>query len=245
MLQLNAQTMEAIESKKLERAQQLSSLIAHSFDVSNEVQQKKFKSYLDSFELKSNILFIVYGLYSKFSYNIATLVLSLFLPVPYVCFFLMSNVSVSSVLAKLVINEYMNQFNLELNDMKRIYEWCLEKKSIDNLLKHSDIQRLMKLIAPFCDNKFMIRWNTIQEQKNQTGFLSTVYNFFSRPETHTDIDAFKHKIENRGFDLNWYSALRNAFQFFSHDHDLKTWLSSCFPDAFKTLEITHSSLYQH
>lgn len=202
-------------------------LTSKPFDLKNKEQLAALNQYINHFEDSANQMYLYQSKmteWENFWMIVATLSLSEFadslLP-----FFLYCGIT-DTILEKFNVTDFYEQ----LEEMKLIYNWCLKNNepvyngitNNNELLANVDIQRFIKLIAPFCTTDFIIVWPKVSVQEKSTKpvlhFFSTAYSFFTPVTTGIDnnrLNDLKIKVEHRKLDVNVLNGIERAINYFT------------------------------
>lgn len=226
------------QAKKL-RKKNLAELIAFTsgeFNLDDKEQQLKFKKYIDEFELAVNKMYIFQYMEKGLIPGLAFIIPSWLLPIPNFVNYLFTSLLYFGVAGALAKHFRMTDFLEKQQEIETIYNWCLKNKqslyidSIDNSkkLESPQIQRLIKLLAPLCDPKFMIAWPTTRGTWSRTinaGYsaLSATFSMFSQAQTleQQRLEDLKTKVEKEELSLNTYTGFEQAIRYFANSPDFK------------------------
>lgn len=236
MDKLNHSGMKKITNRKRNRADNLHSLTDKPFNINNTDQVSALNKYLDDFELNVNQMYLFQGLSSQIKTHFAAILIgSVALPG------FINSVLTSSfylIIMSHFLQKYkMDEFHNQLNEMKKIYNWCLKNGqevyscSIDNTTKlaNPDIQRLIKMLAPLCSRKFICVWPNITEKSEPKSALGTVIevsrNIYSRffitnPQSD-QLKLLQTKVEKDDLSLNAFQGLCSSISFFTSKERIK------------------------
>lgn len=251
MNQLNHEQLVAFEQKIQKQQDDITQLTANSFDVSNSEHLVALKKYINHFELNVNRMYLFRAMSIGTETLLASLVITRVLPLPQAFHYLFSSCLYLGVAGHILQRLSMTDFYQEKKNIERIYNWCLKDNKSDleitNNMNNSDIQRLIKLLAPFCSIEQVRAWHPPQNaKKNQNswspGYLllsNSINLFYQQRQTSVDIgkiNEIKHKVESRGYDLDVFNGLSQALQYFSGNSDFRDLLTSQFSNPLILLE---------
>ena len=244
MGKINKQGMDEVAKQRENRKSKLESFIKNDFDLENKEQQLEFKKYIDSFELSVNQMY----LYQGASYGLGVWGCSWgigkVLPIPdFLNYFFVSSLYLGA--AGYILGQFRTtDFFDQLQEMKAIYKWCFQAKQEDNPQKllSTEVQRLIKLLAPLCDADFMIVWPRELpkvDEKNpwsktlSAGYLAlsaTASIFFRSPAQSTiageRLKQLKINVEKNELNLSAYSGFEQAIRYFATSPEFRTFITS-------------------
>lgn len=222
---------EASQAKKLE---ELRVLTSKPFDPGNPEHTGTLKRYIDNFEFKANQMYLYQSLSAGFTDWKGVWLIGLFLPLPEFVKYFITQFFYVNLLGFALAKFSFTDFNNQLKEMKTLYNWSLKggednyHSSINNAenLVNPDIQRMIKLIAPFCSTDFMIAWTKITEDKEkplstwQRGYnlVSSGLSWFSSAKSIADenkINEMKRGVEIRNFDIGAIDGLEQSIKYFT------------------------------
>ena len=154
--------MEEVGKINEERLRELRQLIATPFNPTNKKQIRLLDDYLNRFELSANSMQLYRNLENLFIWGIVYSFAQVIIPIlPDLKY----TILIGWVCSKLK-NHRLKESEMELQEMKIIYNWCLKngdnvynsKINNDQNLANPSIQRLIKLLAPICRVEFMMAW---------------------------------------------------------------------------------------
>lgn len=218
---LTVEGMAAVEKAKKERVEALARFTSKPFDPKDIEQQNKFREYIDSFECSRHQMYFFQGMSAGLKIWFA----GYFLPLPEFANYFFTISLYCGVAGHILQHFSINEFHDQLNEMKVIYNWCLkggqqEYNGVDNTaaLLNSDVQRLMKILAPLCTTDFMVAWKKEESQKFYTSAVSYVSSFFTAShkvdDTLNQLYLLKNSVEKREFDVGAFKGCQEAIHYF-------------------------------
>jgi hypothetical protein len=225
--------MNAIEEKSKERATALSLFLAKPFNLDNSEQLKTIKKYNDDFEFALNQTY----LFQAGLHGMPLGFIGYILPLPQFVTHSFAGVFWLGA-ASLILKCYsIKEFNEQLLEMKEIYKWCsnnIHEIDKSKTLSNPEIQRLIKLIAPLCDTKFMVTWSPVESlaSKQDDGWINMLWrNKPTIEANHTR--ELKSGVEKRSFDVGVLQGLFQAITYFSQHEIYKGMMSNIWSGASK------------
>ncbi|WP_392537149.1 hypothetical protein [Legionella sp. 227] len=231
MGKLTVDGMSAVEKAKKDRAEALRSLTSTPFNVNDEKQQAALKKYINDFEYNANLMYLFQGMSTGLTAWGGSWLAGFLLPIPEFAKYFLSMFLYCGAAGYILQNFSLADFHNQLDEMKVIYNWCLKKNQpeydgTDNteILSNSDVQRMIKLMAPLCPTEFMCVWKKVtsaEETKTSiwSGFYHA-YSLFSAPKTDVDLNRLqdlKASVERRELDVGIYKGVESAVRYFATD----------------------------
>lgn len=232
MGKLTVDGMTAVEKAKRDRAEALRTLTSKPFNLNDEVQQATFKKYINDFEYNANLMYLFQGMSTGLTAGGGGWLAGFLLPIPEFANYFLSMFLYCGVAGYILQNFSIADFHNQLDEMKVIYNWSLKKNqpeydgATDNtaILSNSDVQRMIKLMAPLCPTEFMLVWKKVsvaEETKSSiwSGF-SYAYSLFSSSKPSVDLNRLqdlKASVERRELDVGVYKGVEGAIRYFATD----------------------------
>lgn len=223
---------EKIKKQREEHEANLQRFMSQPFNPSNKEQLNELKQRIDDFEFTLNQRYLFKGMNTGLqTWGIFTTVRML-LPLPeFANYFLSAFLYLGAagfILQKFSTTDYYNQ----LNEMKEIYNWALKdgkdfydgKTNNTDKLNTAEIQKLITLLAPECDLKFMLAWPKVtEEQPLKTGFSAVfavgqnLYGrfFSSAPEVSGKLKPLQIQVETETLSVNALAGFEQSLRYFT------------------------------
>ena len=255
MGKINVDKMCKVEMERTIKSEKIAKLTSIKFDLNNEEHTAALKNYVDNFELSVNQMYLFQSLSSGLTAWSGSWIVGFILPIPeFARYFLTAALYFGT--AGYVLERFsMTDFYEQLNEMKTIYNWCLKSKidesEINNILSTPDINRMIKLMAPFCTNDFMIAWPKITDAKeNNKGIVSSIMNtgwsvlsygssFFSpAPKVkvdHNQIEELKKGVETGSFDVGVFNGFEQSIKYFATNPEFRELMAAKIRNPVETV----------
>lgn len=244
MGKLSVSGMAAVKSDRVKRSEALRVLTSIPFDTNNAEQLAALKIYNNKFEYSVNQMYLFQALNQGLMIGGGGWLLGYVLPIPDFAKYFLSMFLYAGVAGFILERFSMNDFYNDLCEMQSLYNWCFKNgeqnysSSIDNTekLAQSELQRLIKLIAPLCPVDFMMAWKreTMKPDENIGGWsnvkalgitaLSSTFSLFSSPKPGVDLTRLRElkvAIETRELDVSVYRGLDQAVKYFATNTDFR------------------------
>lgn len=249
MAELNAKKMDLIEKEREDRTMRLKQVVSTSFDVNNAQHIDTITKYNDAFELNANLMYLYQAMNTGLAAWGSCWIIGLVIPLPTFITSIATTAFWTGLLGLGLNKLSLNDFSEQRSEMKELYQWCFNKKESepvnlktnnDLLLNNPEVQRMIKLMAPWCETQFMIAWDPVNKINEQTHVMSNVISagylalkstcsFFSVPQepiNKNKINELKKDIETRAYDLGIFKGAEQAIGYFATSAEFKTFMTS-------------------
>ncbi len=250
MVTINKEGMAQVKKQREQRKETLSAFISVPFELNDNNQQIILKKYIDAFELSINQMYLYQALGKGMSAWAGSWIIGRILPIPDFVNYFLTAFLYFGVTAYMLERFSMTDFYEQLEEMKIIYNWCLKNnqieysENIDNSQKlySSEIQRLIKLLAPISDLEFMIAWPREITKEEESGTfsktisvglnaLNSTLSLFAPKESQPlpeqqRLKALKMAVETNNLNVGVYSGFEQALRYFASSSNFKTLLAS-------------------
>ncbi|KTC79614.1 hypothetical protein [Legionella cherrii] len=231
MGKLTVEGMTAVEKAKKDRAEALRALTSIPFNVNDVEQQAALKKYINDFEYNANLMYLFQGMSTGLTAWGGSWLAGFLLPIPEFANYFLSMFLYCGAAGYILQNFSLADFHNQLDEMKVIYNWCLKKNQpeydgTDNtaILSNSDVQRMIKLMAPLCPTEFMLVWKKVTAaEETKTSIWSSfsyAYSLFSSPKPDVDLNRLqdlKASVERRELEVGVYKGVESAIRYFATD----------------------------
>lgn len=245
---LNPTSLAEFSAARRSARMAIENIISRPFDLKNETHLNQLKEYINNFEELQNEMYLYQGLLLGVIAGpcwLGSMFLS-FLPIPQFLNQLLLFSTCVGIEGGLLGKFRRTDYDDELQDMKRLYNWCLKNNqttrppSLDNTekLRLTEIQSLIKLLYPVCSPEFMLAWEVKPNSPPSTikQVIKTTLSMFSssnpslQEETTSSDREFKEtlvKIEQKksGRKTAWEGLQQSVNYFTGPDSKIRAALS--------------------
>lgn len=224
---LNPKGINKLTDKKQEHIEALNNLLAQPFNLQNEIHTAALKKYIDDFEFIAHQMYLFQATRTMVTAWVGSWVISYILPIPNF---------VNSILAAMfylgvegyILEEFRtNDFISQNLEMRAIYNWVLKDSkgtydsSINNTekMEHIEIKRLIKIMAPFNDFKFMQAWPEVRQENQSSSWWPRWFN--SAPTISNEVIELQKQVETGALVLNSIEGLEKAVRYFATDLNVR------------------------
>lgn len=246
MGKLNAAGIAEIEIEKARKKDELRVLTSIPFNLNNATHAQALKKYAADFELSANRMYLYQGLKEGITalYGLIGLkFVGFFITIPEFIQYAFSTALYIGVIGYILQKFSTNDFFEQYKETQLVYNWCLKNskerysEDIDNTdkLANPDIQKMIKLLAPFSSVDFMMTWpketTGVPQPKNlfssALSISSSVYSYFANsntapsPDQQQRIRELKSSVEMRTLDVGVFDSTTQALKYFSARPELE------------------------
>lgn len=254
MGKINVEKMNKVEMDRTEKSEKIAKLTSIKFDLSNEEHTAALKKYVDNFELSANQMHLFQSLSSGLTAWGGSWIVGFILPLPEFARYFLTAAFYFGTIGYVLERFNTTDFFEELGEMKTIYNWCLrstdiKESEINDILSLPDMNRMIRLMAPFCTNKFMTAWKEVPDVENK-GIVSSIINtgwsvasygasfFTPAPKVkidHNQIEELKTKVETGGFDVGIFNGFEQSIKFFATNPEFRELMRAKINNPVETL----------
>jgi hypothetical protein len=251
MPKLNDNALRVYNQDKASHHHKLRELMNKPFDANNPNHMKAVKRLVDEFEYQSHQMYVYQALGEMVNLWGASWALSYVLPIPEFLTYTLSYGLYIGGASLLLKNFNYSNFMEQTTEMQQLYDWCMKGNmheydgKVDNTdkLKHSEIQRLIRVLAPMSSPDFMIAWKRVTDEDAQApSMLSSVWNYGSSfftestpydPSMAAKIKELQANVELGQMTKGSFEGLKQAVEYFATSSEFRALMQEKAWDAVK------------